>query len=230
MAERQERYDEKLVKILQDACGVFADKGYHHASVRDVASATGVSPAGLYYYFQSKEDLLFLIMDHCLGDLLLEVNAAVGHTSEPEERIRAIIRAHLGFLSRNGPEMRVLAQEWESLTGEYRRRILKRQREFAALVLRTLKALRPGIPRRVLRASAMGLFGMLTWTFQWYLPQRDLGIGELADHYSRVFLRGFLSGSGDGGPHGAGEGEPTGGTRPTKKPGSSTSLLPGPGF
>lgn len=230
MAERQERYDEKLVKILQDACGVFADKGYHHASVRDVAAATGVSPAGLYYYFRSKEELLFLIMDHCLVDLLSEVYSAAGQVRGPEARIRAVIGAHLGFLSRNGPEMRVLAQEWESLSGDYRHRVLRRQREYAALVIRTLKALRPGTPRRVLRAAAMGLFGMLTWTFQWYLPQRDLGMDDLADHYARIFLKGFLPRGDEGGSEAERGFRDTGTARQEGGTGSPTSILSGPGF
>ena len=227
MGDRQERYDEKLVQILQSACGIFAEKGYHHASVRDVAAATGVSPAGLYSYFRSKDELLFLILDHCLGSLLGEVHSAVQGVKDPRERLRLVIHAHLAYLSENRPQMRVLAQEWETLGGEFRKKILGRQREYAAVVIRILKGIRPGLPRRELRASAMALFGMLTWTFQWYLPERDLSSHDLAQHFAGIFLEGFIPRSGE---------EPAetetfrGQTTKERKRRVPPSILSGPGF
>jgi AcrR family transcriptional regulator len=194
LRERQERYDEKLVQILESACGIFAEKGYHHASVRDAAAATGVSPAGLYYYFKSKEELLFLILDHCLVSLLAVVRKAAAGVNDPAGRIRTIIRSHLQFFMGHRDEMRVLAQEWESLSGRFRADILARQREYAAVVLRTLRELRPDQSRKELRASAMALFGILTWMYQWHRPQRDLPTEELADHLAGIFLDGFLRG------------------------------------
>jgi len=229
LAERQARYDEKLVQILQSACGIFAEKGYHHASVRDVAAATGVSPAGLYYYFRSKEELLFLILDHCLASLLSQIRNATGGVEDPEERIRAVIRTHLGFFLEHREEMRILAQEWEALSGRFLEDVLMRQREYAALVLRTLRELRPQISRKELRASAMALFGILTWMYQWYRPHRDLAVDELADHFARIFLDGFLSGDGTGtlaagGPGGKRLGRAWG------RKGNLPSVLSGPGF
>lgn len=226
--DRREGYDEKLIQILESACGIFAEKGYHHASVRDVAAATGVSPAGLYYYFCSKEELLFLILDHSLTSLLGRVLNASAKATDPETRIRSIIRAHMAFLSSHPSEMRVLAREWDALTGAFRRRILRRQRQYAAVVIRTLRDLRPGTPRPELRAAAMVLFGMLNWMHQWHMPQRDLSLDDIGEHFSRIFLLGFLPDAarerqeGDEGPKG--EHPPLGGT------GAPSSLLSGPGF
>ena len=60
--EKTERYDLRLKEILHTSARVFAEKGFHNASVRDISRETGVSLAGLYYYFQTKEELLFLIL------------------------------------------------------------------------------------------------------------------------------------------------------------------------
>lgn len=193
VAHRQERYDEKLIQILHSACGIFARKGYHHASVRDVAAATGVSPAGLYYYFRSKEELLFLILNHALTSLLRQVTKEAGGASGPEDRIRAIIQTHLAFSCSHPHEMRILAREWDALTGGFHRKVLRRQREYAAMVIRTLRELRPDAPKPELRAATMSLFGMLNWVHQWSLPHRDLPVEEMGKHFSRIFLRGFLS-------------------------------------
>lgn len=229
MPDRRERYDEKLIQILESACGVFAEKGYHHASVRDVAAVTGVSPAGLYYYFCSKEELLFLILDHSLASLLSRVLDASAGASGPETRIRSIIRAHLTFFSSHPSEMRVLAREWDALTGSFRRDILRRQRRYAAVVIHTLRELRPGAARSELRAAAMVLFGMLNWMHQWYLPQRDLSVDDMGEYFSGIFLDGFLSGAGR--RFGEGHEEPK---REDPPPPSRrvppSSLLSGPGF
>ena len=64
------RYDKKLEHILRTAARIFAEKSYHSTSMRDILRATGVSLAGLYHYCKSKEELLFLIQDHCFGRVL----------------------------------------------------------------------------------------------------------------------------------------------------------------
>ena len=64
------RYDQKLEFILRTAARIFAEKGYHPTTMRDISRATRVSLAGLYYYCKSKEELLFLIQDNCFGRVL----------------------------------------------------------------------------------------------------------------------------------------------------------------
>jgi TetR/AcrR family transcriptional regulator len=196
----QEPFDERLGQILRKACAVFAAKGYHRASVRDIGAATGVSPAGLYYYFRSKEELLFLIQDHCLEALLRQVVEETNAGAGPEERIRGIVRAHLEFCTSHWEEMKVLAHDFEALSGELRRNVLRRMHAYTSLVDRTLAELRPQRNRAELRASTFALFGMLNWVHTWYRPERDLPVDCLAEHFSRLFLRGFLSRGMEGSP------------------------------
>jgi AcrR family transcriptional regulator len=61
------------VELLQAAAALFAEQGFHNASVRDLARVTGRSLSGLYYYFTTKEELLFQIQHHCYGTLLATV-------------------------------------------------------------------------------------------------------------------------------------------------------------
>ncbi len=194
--ERQERYDEKLVQILRSACGIFAERGFHNASVRDVAAATGVSPAGLYYYFQSKEELLYLILAQCLRSLLEEIRLRADLTEDPEERLRRIVRAHLSFLANHTQEIRVLSREYEALSGAFRAEIRSLMREYLVGIMRCLRELSPQTGQKEIRAAAFGLVGMLTWVYQWYRPHRDLPVGQLAEGFAEIFLRGFLSGRG----------------------------------
>ena len=80
-------YDENLQKILKTSAKIFAEKGFHHTSVRDISRATKMSLSGLYYYFTTKEELLYLIQERCFVTLI----AALGAGRRPRHR-RA--RAH----------------------------------------------------------------------------------------------------------------------------------------
>ena len=63
-------YDEKLQQILKTSARIFAEKGFHRTSVRDISRAAKMSLAGLYYYFSTKEELLYLIQERCFVTLL----------------------------------------------------------------------------------------------------------------------------------------------------------------
>ncbi len=226
--DRKKKYDEKLLLILDSASGIFAKKGYHNASIRDVAAATGVSPAGLYYYFESKEELLRLILETCFSTLMETIRGEVVGIEDPALRLRAIIRAHLAHFETNGKEMRVLVHEWEALSGPFGEEIRSLMREYVKVVTQTFKDLTPEKTANELRAATFGLFGMLTWVDQWYRPGRDLPLDLLADQFTGIFLGGLLSGPRtDPKPKTSEAEEPA---REWSKKNSTSSILSGPGF
>lgn len=142
MVERP-TYDEKLARILKEAAAVFAAKGYDRASIRDIAAATGVSLSGLYYYFKSKEELLFLIQEHCFGTILARLRADLEEHSDPRDRLALLIRNHLRFFANNMKEMKVLSVEADALSGEYGRKVAALKREYARIaqdIVETLPA------------------------------------------------------------------------------------------
>jgi AcrR family transcriptional regulator len=226
--EQKKKSDEKLSLILDHASRIFAEKGYHAASVRDVATATGVSPAGLYYYFQSKEELLHLILDGCLSGLVSRIRDDAAEIKNPAGRLKAIIRTHLDQFRSSRPEMRVLVREWDVLSGPFGKEIRKLMRDYTQIVIRTFKELSPGKSSQELRAAAFGLFGMLTWVDQWYRPQKDLSVDLLADEFTSIFLGHFLTGSA-GGAGGVDPGQ-DGSSGDWSRKNSTSSILSGPGF
>jgi TetR/AcrR family transcriptional regulator, cholesterol catabolism regulator len=184
-------YDDKLLRILRSSAVIFAEKGYHSASIRDISAATGISLSGLYYYFRSKEELLFLIQDHCFGTLLERLAEALPAVSDPEGRLRLFIRSHLRFFLANQPEMKVLSHEADVLTGDFRTRVSARKRAYADQAQRLLADLLPedGVE---IRTATFSLFGMLNWIYTWYRPERDGSADELADTMTHIFLNGVL--------------------------------------
>src|SRR5258706_7349507 len=124
------RYHQKLEFILRTAARIFAEKSYHSTSMRDISRATEVSLAGLYHYCKSKEELLFLIQDHCFGRVLQRLEERLQNQSDPIAKLRIFIDNHLSFFAANMSEMKVLSHEAESLAGALHEHVSTRKRQY----------------------------------------------------------------------------------------------------
>src|SRR5246500_5567515 len=100
------RFDRRLSEILTHATEVFCKKGYEGASMLDLSRASETSLAGLYYYFESKERLLFLIQKHTFTTILERLKPRLEIVADPEERIRAFILNHLDYFLANQAAMK----------------------------------------------------------------------------------------------------------------------------
>lgn len=183
-------YDEKLLGILRASAAIFAEKGYHRASIRDIAAATGISLSGLYYYFRSKEDLLFLIQEHCFGTLLERQEEALDRSAPPEDRLRTFMSTHLRFFLANRAEMKVLSHESDVLEGSPGRKVHELKRAYARALLEIVDELRPD-DGPDLRTATFGLFGMMNWIYTWHRDDRDPDADRLAAEMASLFLGGI---------------------------------------
>lgn len=191
MTDERTAYDEKLESILRTAARIFAEKGYHQASIRDIARETGVSLSGLYYYFDSKEELLFLIQDHAFGTLLANVERLLQGVDEPLRRLRIVMETHLRYFVSAKDEMKVLSHEAEALTGEFRRTVNGKKRRLTEIAMEILAELRPegGVDTRV---ATFAMFGMMNWLYNWHRPEEDVPVDRLVDDMFRIFTEGYL--------------------------------------
>jgi AcrR family transcriptional regulator len=191
MTDERTAYDEKLESILRTAARIFAEKGYHQASIRDIARETGVSLSGLYYYFDSKEELLFLIQDHAFGTLLETMERLLAEVEDPLLRLRIVMETHLRYFISAKAEMKVLSHEAEALTGEFRRTVNAKKRRLTEIAMEILAELRPagGVDPRV---ATFSMFGMMNWLYNWHRPDMDLPVDAIVDDMFRIFTQGFL--------------------------------------
>src|SRR5690606_2592765 len=145
----------------------------------------------LYYYVRSKEELLFLIQDHCFGTVLENVERLLEGETDPVRRLRLFVENHVRFFVNNMRQMKVLSHEAASLSGEYRRRVQAKKRRYAARGRSVLVERRPVSSLMDPRVATFALFGMLNWIYNWSHPDRDVPVAELADGFSRLFLQGW---------------------------------------
>ncbi|MBC7910019.1 MAG: TetR/AcrR family transcriptional regulator [Pyrinomonadaceae bacterium] len=193
------RYDQKLEFILRTSARIFAEKGYHSTSMRDISRETKVSLSGLYYYCKSKEELLFLIQDNCFGCVLERLQQRLQETAEPISKLRLVIENHLSFFAANMAEMKVLSHEAESLAGEMHEHVSGKKQQYTKLVRRILseaQAQQEGDAQKIdLTVATYALFGMMNWIYNWFDPGGKLSVNDLVENITGLYLSGFLAGT-----------------------------------
>jgi AcrR family transcriptional regulator len=188
-------HEEKLERLLAVAAEIFAEKGYHHASIRDLSRRAGVSLSGLYYYFSSKEELLFMIQERSLRKVVSELERKLEGVERPEEKLRVLVRNHVEFFARNMAAMRVLSHEYDALEGEYRSKIRDQRLRYSNLcteILRDVRRFSSGGDIVPLNVATFALFGMMNWIYAWYRPGSAVPVDRLADHLYGLFMSGFV--------------------------------------
>jgi len=190
--QSQSRFDRRLGQILTHATDVFDEKGYEGASMRDLSRASGMSLAGLYYYFESKEKLLYLIQRHAFTTILDRLRRRLEGVNDPEERIRVFIANHLEYFLANQKAMKVLSHEDEVLKNGYGAEIAAIKREYVRTCVGLMEEFRgkKGLQFSS-RTAALSLFGMMNWIYTWYKARLDGDADELAREMGDIFLHGL---------------------------------------
>lgn len=189
------RLNERRAQILEKAAHLFCVKGYDSTSMSDIADEVGITKAGLYYFVESKEHLLYLITDYGL-DLLDEVVVKpLEGVSDPREHLDRLIARHVHMVLHRPREVTIILHERTALKGVYREKILQRKKAYIDYVRNLLRRLqKSGQGRRELDATAATFFllGALNWVYQWYKVDGRLTEEDLARELSALFARGFL--------------------------------------
>jgi AcrR family transcriptional regulator len=186
---------ERRAQILQKAAHLFCVKGYDSTSMSDIADAVGITKAGLYYFVEGKEHLLYLITDYGLDLLEETVVKPLEGIQDPKEWLRQLIVKHVHMVMHRPREVTIILHERTGLTGEYRDKILKRKKAYINLVRdRLLELQKEGIARSVdATAATYFLLGSLNWVYQWYKDDGRLDEQDLVRNFTDLFSRGFLT-------------------------------------
>ncbi len=190
---RSENYDDIQHGILRAACDLFARQGYMRASIAELADACKLSRGALYHYFDSKEAILFAILDAHVREMIADVEAAIAGKSTTLDQFRAGIRAIVELNARSPNEQRVILNDLSFLSEAEQETIKALERQIvdavADLLIRLDKESR--ITRRTRKVYAMMLFGILNFSHTWYDPAGGIGPTEFADMIVDQFLYGF---------------------------------------
>ncbi len=189
MAEPVQRED-----ILQAAAQVFREKGYHAASMQDIASSVNLQKASLYHHIAGKQELLLLLLDRALDILIGDIQAVAEADVPATEKLRRAFRAYVGRLTDEADLASVLLLEHRGLRPDLRSRHIRRRDRFERL---WREIVREGIAAGEFRpvdeaVVAFALLGVQNWVITWYSEDGRFAPEELADQFSDFFLHGLL--------------------------------------
>jgi AcrR family transcriptional regulator len=194
----------KRDSILDAAAQCFADLSYTAASMASVATRVGASKARIYHYYDSKEALLFDLLDRYTQRLL----AVIGETEARAQRkklddrqaLHELVRAFLAEYETSATRHVALLNDTKFLSdalddrlgSSQRALILQRQRDVVSAVTRFL---RRAYPQRLTDANqtavTMMLFGMINWTFTWLRPDGPMSYADFANEVIATLEHGF---------------------------------------
>jgi len=116
---RKER--DKLLRkndILKAAEGIFATKGYHEATIQDIAKAAQYAVGTIYVYFKDKEILYLELIERKVEDLISQVKKEVNNTQDPKEKIKVLVSCQLRYFEENKDFFRIYFQRSGECDGQ----------------------------------------------------------------------------------------------------------------
>jgi TetR/AcrR family transcriptional regulator, cholesterol catabolism regulator len=184
----------RRAEICRTAARIFRDRGFNATSVSDVARALGMTKAGLYHYFVSKEALLFEIISFGLDRVHDEVIVPVRAVRDPETRLRQLVIRHARIVGRAHGAVASLGDETRALPAQARKKVEQRMRIYFDLVRDTLAELKTaGRLRRVdPTVAAFSVLGTILWIPHWFRHEGRLTEEQVADEVANFVLGGLL--------------------------------------
>jgi TetR/AcrR family transcriptional regulator, cholesterol catabolism regulator len=184
----------RRVDICRTAAQIFRDRGYDATSVSDVARALGMTKAGLYHYFDSKEALLFEIMTYGLDRVRDEVVVPARAIADPEERLRQIVLRHARIATNGRGAVAHLGDEIRALPPSGRRQIEERMRFYFDLLRNTLSELKAEGRLRAVdpTVAAFSVIGMILWLPRWFRQDGRLSQEKVANEIAQLAVSGLV--------------------------------------
>jgi AcrR family transcriptional regulator len=188
---------DRTIDIYTKAAEIFHEQGFDATSMSNIAAAVDLTKAGLYYYIESKEDLLFAIMNYAMERLETMVIEPSREIADPEARLRSIIERHGRLLTEGNKAITILTDEIEGLKPKHRRQILDRKRVYFDFVRGTLDELGTKNELREVNTTVatFAIFGMLLWLPRWFLPAGRLTSEDIIAELGKIATGGLLNGS-----------------------------------
>ncbi|MGB9521612.1 MAG: TetR/AcrR family transcriptional regulator [Anaerolineales bacterium] len=180
-------------EILDAAAQIFRQKGYHAASMQDIANAVKLQKASLYYHVNSKQEILLMILDRALDLLINGMQQVMELPLAPEEKLRQAMAVYFQIMLEQRDVASVLLLEYRSLQDEFRQRHIQRRDHYEKLWRELIDE---GVQKGIFQVSDTALvvrflLGVMNWTITWYREDGRLSPKELANECANLFVLGL---------------------------------------
>ena len=186
---------DKREQIYEKALELFIENGYDQTPLSQIAHELNLTKAGLYHYFQSKEELLFFLHQHNMEINFIPVLDAAEKIADPEKRIAYFLKHYTESSLTKSAAAKVLIHEINRLQPEHQKIIKKTWRRAFNLLRNAISELESAGKIKGINKTfaAFAAIGMCSWTFYWFDYNRGKTGSELSDTYTKIFLDGLLT-------------------------------------
>jgi AcrR family transcriptional regulator len=181
--------------IVEAATKIFSERGYHAASMSDIAEAVGFRKASLYHHVRKKEDLLFAIHESLVDELITETMAVSSSSAAPAEKVRQLLHVTMRFIARNRDGVAVFLAERHAVTGERWQALVVKRDLYERMVSQIIvegRAIGQFVDLQP-EIAAKALLGMANWGYTWFQQDGPLTADEVAEVFAAIALNGLLS-------------------------------------
>lgn len=184
---------DKRKEILDIAAKLFGEKGFENTSTRDISREAGLSNAGIYYYFDSKEFLLYEILNEILSRGLEAVRKIDGNDASYEEKFKDFAKFYTRYYSPEINKLKLLVEEQKKVNQEHKKRLGEIQREYLDILIRILDGLKREARMADMdtRVCAFAFFSMVHWVYRWYNPKGTVSPEHLSEMFYRILNQGI---------------------------------------
>ena len=188
---------DRTIDIYTKAAEIFHEQGFDATSMSNIAAAVDLTKAGLYYYIESKEDLLFAIMNYAMERLEANVIEPSRQVTDPSQRLHSIITRHARLLTEGNRSITILTDEIEGLKPKHRKQILDRKRTYLEFVRGTLDELQAQGKLRDVNTTVatFSVFGTLLWLPRWFHIEGSLTSEQVVQEITSIITAGLLNGA-----------------------------------
>lgn len=183
--------NEEIIKI---ATVLFSENGYDNTSTRELAKAVDLSVAGIYYFFQNKEEILFTILNTSMIDFLQTVQSAINTDDNPQTNISRIIDCVFKYVVEYKMEIVLSLKERRRLSPEQLVIIKKLERDVFILIRNEIERLNKegGLKDLNLSFLTFALLGMINYSHYWFDSKSQLTIEDFVAQTTELFYNGVL--------------------------------------
>ena len=180
-------------EILASAARLFAERGFRAVTIGDIASSLGYTKSVIYYYFKSKNELLWMIFSRIYDSYFEAVNEVAARGLPPDQALAEIIRRHALNVMERRDWTAIYFREEAELDERQRRQITKKKRQYDALIEEIYEqGVKQGMFRSIpAHVAVSGILGMCNWLYIWYNQQGSMSAATIADHYASLLANGY---------------------------------------
>ena len=191
---REIRYNEKRNAIIESAVKAFGQKGFHATTIEEITDELKLTKGSLYYYFATKEDLLYEAHTLSLKKVIDSIDRISKTQNSPDVKVKMAIVEHLDILSK-GFEGAFMLQHEFHLPKESLDQVLAMRKHYEESFVEIIEE---GIKTKVFRVknaklTAFILLGAINWFLRWYSSSKSWTIEEIADVYVDLLCNGLLT-------------------------------------